>query len=71
MFPTPTTPPQAPPPTSRGGGAQQAERVRAMLLDVLMRAKQMAEQNGIDFAEIVGQVVGQGKGAEPPPMVGQ
>lgn len=71
MFPTPPTPPQAPPPTSRGGGAQQAERVRAMLLDVLMRAKQMAEQNGIDFAEIVSQVVGQGKGAAPTePMMG-
>jgi hypothetical protein len=42
-----------------------------MLLDVLMRAKQMAEQNGIDFAEIVSQVVGQGKGAAPTePMMG-
>jgi len=74
MFPTPPTPPQAPqrPPKGRGGNAGQSERVRAMLVDVLMRAKQMAEQNGIDFADVLSEVMGaKGGGGEPPMMGGE
>jgi len=37
---------------------------RAMLIDILQKAKAMAEQNGIDFEEVVNEVL---SGEQPQP----
>lgn len=70
MLATPPSIPQKPPtPMGGGGNAGQSERVRMMLIDVLRRAKQMAEQNGLDFGEILSEVMGSGAGGSVSPVI--
>lgn len=70
----PPVPQVAPPQQSapRNPQAQDPEKVRAMLVDVLSKAKQMAEENGIPFEDVVQEVMGGGAGKPnlpaPPPI---
>lgn len=58
-------PTQAPAPTpEQAGGRPDA---RSMLIDILTKAKNMAEQNGIDFEEVVQEVLQGGKSSPMPP----
>lgn len=56
------------PPTQQNPEGQRPD-VRGMLIDILTKAMRMAEQNGIDFQEILDEVMnGSGKLAVPPPV---
>lgn len=65
--PTPQAPGQAPmgAPAGAGGGQQgqpNPEEVKAMLIQIIAKARELAEQNGIDFQSLVA-------GSSPSPSV--
>lgn len=73
MMPAPAQDMTAPPPPSGGEGAGKPDP-RPMLVQVLQKAKAMADEAGIDFMELVTEVTGgepemedEGEGSVRPP----
>lgn len=67
----PAPPPSGPAPSQMGDRVSPDE-IKAKLLQLLQKAQQMAEANGLDFSAIIreflrGSGPGQGPSAPPPP----
>lgn len=63
----PPVPQVAPRPNQPTNPQASPDKIRAMLVDVLSRAKQMAEENGIPFEDVVQEVMGSGGAGAPKP----
>lgn len=65
MMPMPNPMAGGPPPAPSDGG--KPKDIRSTLIKILQEAKKVAEQNGIDFAELVSSVLEDKGSAAPPP----